>query len=634
MDLEIINKKYINYLIIFLFFLSYFFYYLSLERCFKGEDLCCTDYKWMRKKVKEEVVSCVITIILFELMLLKKISKLHLLHFIIVYFLFYRFSNGIKFEDHGYYNIKYFFVIVIGFIFVLLIANFINSFENKKIILFYVVLFLFILNNILVVFKKRYSCDEWKMGLNNTSIDNNITKYKCIIQTPKFCPYKFGKYILDFNRIYGFNCDNYKINPRDRILITSKSPFINKNTLNIGFPLTNKDDQIIKNVSRDDFFRYIYSNYIDMDNLTLINLLKDKIPEISVDFSKYKNGKININLNFNKTLSEERKKLEGIINPYSKNILIIYLDSVSRAYSLRQLKKTLKFIESFMSYKGKNNTNFPSENFHSFQFFKYHSHRYYTQGNFPILFYGNHRNPSNKHINLYFKRNGYVTGYSADMCYVDFTNSYHNFTSEDIFDHEFLVCDPNYLGPAPKLTCFYNKLYIDHMIEYAKQFWKKYSDNQRFFILASDLPHEGSLEKLKYIDNSIYNFVSELFNENWLKETSLILLSDHGISIPSIYYLNDFFNYEKVLPMFFMLVNDRKNISYEKQYKYLNENQQTFITAFDIFNTILNLLYGDKYDSEETDNKASVKGKSLFSRIDPMSRSPINYYSMDSNVCI
>ena len=634
MRLKIITKKYINCLIISLFFISYFFFFLSLEKCFKGEDICCIDYKWMKKKVKEEVISSVITIILLELMLLKKISKFHLLHLIIVYTLFYSYSNGIKFDDHGFYNIKYFLVIIITSFIFLLISNFIFFSKNKKIIFLYFVSFLTFLYILGMSIKKKYSCDDWKMGLNNTSIDNRSSRHKCLIKIPKFCPYKLGKFFLDFNRISSFNCDNNKINPRKLIIEKSKSPFINKNTLHIGFPLINQDDEIIKNIYKDDYFKFVYNNYIDMNNLTLINLLKDRKPEVSIDFSKNKNGKMEINLQFNRTLSKERKKLEGTNNPYSKNIIIIYLDSVSRAYSIRQLKKTLKFFENFMSYHGNSNSKFSSENFHSFQFFKYHSHRYYTPGNFPILFYGNHRNKTNKHINLYFKKNGYVTGYTADNCYKDFAITYHNFSTADKFDHLYIVCDPNYIGPTPKLNCYYNKLYIQFMIEYANQFWRKYNDNQKFFMLASNFPHEGSLEKLKYIDKIIYNFIYKLFKDNMLAETSILLVSDHGIAIPSIYYLNDFFNYEKVLPMFYMFVNDRKNCSYELQYNYLNENQQTFITAFDIHNTIIHLLYGDKYESEETKDIISKNGKSLFTKIDSMSRSPKNYYSMDENVCI
>ena len=126
------------------------------------------------------------------------------------------------------------------------------------------------------------------------------------------------------------------------------------------------------------------------------------MPEVSVDFSENKIGKIRINLNYNKSLSIERKKLEKFSNPYSNNIIVLYIDSVSRANSLRQLKKTLNFFEKFISYKGNYQPNFPSENFHSFQFFKYHSHKYYTPGNYPILFFGNHRNKE-KQYNFTFK---------------------------------------------------------------------------------------------------------------------------------------------------------------------------------------------------------------------------------------
>ena len=340
-----------------------------------------------------------------------------------------------------------------------------------------------------------------------------------------------------------------------------------------------------------------------------------------------------INLNFNKTLSYERKKSEISSDPYSKNIMVLYIDSVSRAYSMRQLRKTLKFFEKFISFKGNNNPNFPSENFHSFQFFKYHSHQFFTVGNYPILFYGNHRNESNKYITLYLKRNGYITSYSSDFCYNDFIRALHNFTFDDMYDHHYAICDPNYSPPSPKLNCYYGKLHVEFLFEYINQFWRKYNENRKFSLILTNFAHEGSLEKLKYIDNIIYKFFTNLFNDNLLKETSVFLLSDHGVAIPSIYFLNDFFQYEKVLPMFYLLVNDRSNDNYDSQYKYLNKNQQTFITGFDIFNTIINLIYGDKYGTKETDDIISVFGKSLFTEINQMTRSPKNYSSMELYAC-
>ena len=84
-----------------------------------------------------------------------------------------------------------------------------------------------------------------------------------------------------------------------------------------------------------------------------------------------------------------------------------------------------------------------------------------------------------------------------------------------------------------------------------------------------------------------------MFDENLLKDTSIILISDHGVGMPSIYYFYDFYSTEAHLPSFFIIINDRKNLTYEEQYKFIQENQQTFITAFDIYNTIGNIIYGD-----------------------------------------
>ena len=100
--------------------------------------------------------------------------------------------------------------------------------------------------------------------------------------------------------------------------------------------------------------------------------------------------------------------------------------------------------------------------------------------------------------------------------------------------------------------------------------------------------------------------------------------------MPSIYYPYDFYKLEGQLPMLYMLINDRKNISYEKQYQYIYENQQTFITSYDIYNTIGNLIYGDEYYNikNKTDNYDTPKsqyGKSLFDKINQKIRIPKFY---------
>lgn len=86
-----------------------------------------------------------------------------------------------------------------------------------------------------------------------------------------------------------------------------------------------------------------------------------------------------------------------------------------------------------MSYKGGHNQKYPNENFHSFQFFKYHAHEAYTAGNFPKIFYGNRMNA--KHyvrITKYLKENGYLTGYSNDVCQKDNSRTKHNLSKDEL----------------------------------------------------------------------------------------------------------------------------------------------------------------------------------------------------------
>ena len=626
-----LTKININVFIITLFFFSYYFYFLSLEKCLEGEGTCCRKFKWMKIKIIEELISCFLSIILLELIILKKISKLHIIHFVFVFVIFYSYSKGIDFDDHGYYNIKYYFLILIFFLVILLFLKILLSIKKKLILIFALSLLLFF-----YAFKKKIiqftSCFDWPKGLNNTYIDNDEKKYGCLIQIPKYCVYKIGKYFLDRDRFS--SCSKQLQDSRDFILEVSKSPFINKNTLHIGFPLTNKNEKFFYDMGYNAYKSHFYKNFIDMNNKTLIKSLKGNKPEISVDFSKNKNGNVKINLNFNKTLSEQRKSLEHTSTSYINNILILFIDSVSRANSIRQLKKTLKFFEKFMSYKGNKNEKFPEENYHSFQFFKYHSHKYFTSGNYPILFYGKHRNETNKYITYYLKKNGFITGYSADECFNDFTRSFHNFSFEDIYDHQYIICDPNYRNLRSKLNCFYGKLHVEFMFDYMTQFWRKYKTNRKFSLMLTNFAHENTLEKLKYIDNIIYNYFNGLFNDNLLKDTCVFLLSDHGVAVPSIYYLNDFFRIEKVLPMFYLLINDKKDKNYESQFNYIYSNQQTFITGFDIYNTLIHLIYGDTYGTNVTKNIISKYGKSLFTKINPIKRKPKNYKSMDLHACI
>ena len=208
-----------------------------------------------------------------------------------------------------------------------------------------------------------------------------------------------------------------------------------------------------------------------------------------------------------------------------------------------------------------------------------------------------------------------------------------------MYDHQMLLCDPNIVEMnKPIKKCLYGHINSYHLYEYGKQFWMKYKDNRKFSAMVTNDGHESSLEALKYTDDIIYNYLTSLYDQNLLKDTTILMVSDHGTTLPSVYYLNDFFQIESRLPMLFLFVNDRKNVSYYDQYHYLHENQQTFVTAYDFYNTLGHLLYGDKFaeiknKTDDHDTPKSPKGQSLFNYIDPMSRTPKDYKNMDTNIC-
>ena len=630
-----ILKIFFNIIGLFLFIISYYFYYLSLEKCFDGEDFCTVKWNWIKLKLMQLIISTAIIIFLMILIIYKIISRLHLAHFTLTFIGFYYYSHSGYFHDHGGFNLIGLFTVLflsLILLFIIRIIIFIFKIKYKYKIILLIVLF-FAYNFI----TNPTNCDDWPKGLNNTFIENDNNKYGCQIKFPKSCDYKIIEYFQDITKLSYTKCSKKKKDARKKILKYSKSPYVDKHTKKFGYPLTNGDEGKKDGVDDVILKDFTSRNLIDMDKEIPQGLSK---PEVVVDFSKDHYGELIINLNYNETLSSERKKLEKNSVPFSDNVLLLYLDSVSRVNGLRKLKKTMNFIEQFISYKGGHNEKYPQEKFHSFQFFKYHSYKGLTSFNFPKLFYGNDKNVKDlKRITKYYHYNGYVMGYASDMCQKDYSRTRRGTTDEETYDHQFLLCDPNkaYVS-SPRIRCLYGHLNSYHLYEYINQFWRKYEKNRKLATITINDAHESSLEAVKYTDDVIYNFLNSLYNDNLLKDTTIFLFSDHGSALPSVYYMYEFYQIEMRLPMLFIICNDRKNVDYNQQYFNILENQQTFITAFDIYNTIGNIPFGDNYTNipnkdDSHDTPRSSKGKSLFEKIDQKERKPIMYQNMDKIYC-
>ena len=138
-----------------------------------------------------------------------------------------------------------------------------------------------------------------------------------------------------------------------------------------------------------------------------------KYPEVEVFFDENNYGNIKINVTRNETLSRQRKKIAANKSSLYNNVLIIYLDALSRNLFLRKIHRLAKYIEPFMLY----NLNETQKPFTSFQFFKYNTLKGLTLPNIKSMFYGvNLTEPNGENLVKYFKENGFVTGHTGTTC--------------------------------------------------------------------------------------------------------------------------------------------------------------------------------------------------------------------------
>ena len=357
----------------------------------------------------------------------------------------------------------------------------------------------------------------------------------------------------------------------------------------------------------------VLSNIIDMENEEMTkNLTEENYPEVFLEYKDLSTpGEIKIKVKYNETLSVERKKLENKNSLY-KNILIIYIDALSRAHFKRKMVKTQKFFEQFMK----------SEKIKSFQFLKYQNFGPWTQINGIPMFYGeNIKNMNGTSIVKYLKENGYITGQSMSICQREvFWTEQQSITKliTENFDNEnqSLFCDPNYFDqktpwPFDKgafsilRRCFYGKDSFEYNFEYFKQFWTNYQNNRKYFRLDFIDAHEGTGEVIKYLDQPLFNFLNFFYSNGFLHDTVIFFLSDHGNHMPGFYFFfnfNDFY-LEKLLGVLIIL------FPYVNNEEYLIENQQILISPFDVYGTLINIIFGDDFNAPYTQYSKSLLHK-------------------------
>ena len=526
-------------------------------------------------------------------MYIKWVFLEHLIYMLIVYIIMISKNFGTNILNHGKYNFLLFslsFILVFCFLLgIYMIYRFSKTIKYLYLIFaIFAFFFCFLITyNYKYRYEETYSCDKWDITLNNTYIYEDTENIKCNVEKIKgrcFMDKTFNYF--DLTLANNIKCENNDENNANNFYGMIKDKNIIKNKI-FGFPSTigiNQEKNKTKNLQH-----YIYNNIKPISNTKEINNY-----ETILDFtSDNKNPQLKINLIKNETLSQERQKISennNNDNSIYDNILLIFLSSISRAHFQRALPKLSKFISKLMSYEP-----FPAMT--SYQFSKYKNFPYTTENKIPLFY----KKVNNSNINSlkYFKESGYITGQIMDEC-----DKLMNNKNIIEWDHENFVmaCDPNFFNKKDidlYERCLYGKPLSDYMIDYTLQFWDKYHDNKKYFKMVFNYGNEPTGNAIKYLDEPLHNMIKALYNEGKLRNTAVFILSEQGNKNNGLYDIlgSAEFEVEKKYGVFIMILDWNEKFKKGKYHQNLLNNQNIFVTPYDIYDTVACMVLGDNYKS-------------------------------------
>ena len=619
-----------------LLIMSIVLYLFSLKGC-NNELYKCLTHGGFIDLIKRGIFTGISALSFSLVLMLTKFAKMNYINYffyIFIYTIIFFFSQGTDLKNHGTYNcILFVFItvllIIIFYLFYLLII-FLQYYDNliSKIIVFLILLslFLFIIN--------KSSCSNWEYGLGNLKIDNDINENICEIEKPKYCTIQIFDGLLDFSKLFRKTCEGYG-NSKENFVKYIKNDI--KNFSRFYYPLTNNFN--LKYNNKDTFTR----KFVDIVYKLIGNANEEnsKDKEIFVNFDENGKGNLEINLKRNETLVNERKLIAKKEKVKFENIYLIYIDAISRNHFRRKLKKTSELLENIL-YTNQNKKE-EYKKYDAYQFFKYQNFDMSTIHNtLPMIFGNSYSSQKGISLHKFLKEKGYITAGTHNSCNRELLNFSRKLSRKLNFidyDHEnfAMFCDPNFFEKRKPWTllqgrnsiirrCLYNKDTFEYCFEYILQFLEAYKHERKFFRISFNDAHEGTQEVVKYMDESLYNFLNLLLTKYYTKKTAILIVSDHGGQIPGLYDIifSQDRRIEKSLGTFFIIIPNK--FKYDKNIVHINE--QRLVTPYDIHDTILDFA---NVNVSEIDVFANL-GQSIFKKVNGKKRKCENYRSSFSHI--
>jgi len=538
--------------------------------------------------------------------------------------------------------------------------NFENNYNNNR-------------NNITDINKMNNKVENTLNGKNDN--DTHI-KFRNLVSKKHKKKRRYIKNRLKINNSIYKNYKNEMLNTTNNNINNKKNYINDKKTSKVKRKDLNNIKNSIFNKSKNLRKKNKTHNYTN--NSVKINNYKNSIKNINTNITNIKNNNIIVIRNNTKnnpfiftndtnTIKYENNNNTNLINNKDDIYLVININNktfLNNAYTNNSINITNNThniyslndkndITNEKDFKFQNNannlrkTNIVNDKLYAYQFFKYHTFTSGTRFNAMPMFFGKSvYETSGTNIIKYFKELGYITAQSTDMCSKEVWEPEKEPSSLDFdfWDHEnvAMFCDPSYMDRKSLYSiykgvysllrrCFYGKEVHDYIFEYGTKFWESYPDNKKFLRLGFNDGHESTFEVLQYLDEPMYNFLNSFYEKGYLNNTAIIIISDHGNHMPGIYnlFFSEQYETERVLGNFYIIINsnilfNEKKELFRKYNENVMENQQSIITPYDIYNTLIHILYGEK-----PNNKFTPRGNSIFMSIDNSKRD-CNFFDQDN----
>jgi hypothetical protein len=366
-------------------------------------------------------------------------------NFIVLFLLF----KGNSMQDHGGINrtilVLFSSLEFLAYAIIIWLIKFYKRLRHKLLFLtpFIVILALM---TIFYFLKIRTSCEGWTNGLDGKSLINDGKH--CTVPIPTYCEFNIRDKIFDVN-ILTSECENKKMKFNHNMLL---GPLMYSTTYtHLGFPRTEDYSNRLK-IDKEAYRDTVKASMIDMNDTTIPQKKKENV-EFMLDMSDPKETKLNVNVKQNSTRAEEQRALrESIIEQeisngtykdrVDKNVLIFYIDNLSRVHFYRKMPKVAEWLEKFTAQSSSLAVN---------EFFRYHSVYYNTLWTNNAMYYGETKHVKNDSQDIFdtYSQNGYITGFVKDACEMtsnSFASNQYDTVNIHRWDHHAssFTCDLNY----------------------------------------------------------------------------------------------------------------------------------------------------------------------------------------------